>query len=208
MLVPSSQGGWVIWAHLAPAADRAGGSSVSGLHRDFRPRHAEGWEGPGAEGGGIPRAGCAIDQEVPAGWGIDCGQDMRGCKLGRPGSGGGQFTPAEERIHCPSSLSAQICLLLQQGEPGEAELMLPLKHHLVQLTATRSRSQAHRSRSQAHLVPLTGIPGPGHRHTWPRSRAHLVTLTGTPGPAHRHLVLLQARPPSWILQPSWLGHCS
>lgn len=71
--------------------------------------------------------------------------------------------------------------------------MLPLKHHLVQLTDTPGPGHRHtRSRSQAHLVPLTGIPGPGHRHTWPRSRAHLVPLTGTPGPAHRHLVLLQA----------------
>ena len=81
------------------------------------------------------------------------------------------FIPAKEGIHIPSSLSAQICLLLQQGEPGEAELTLPLKQHLVK---------------------LTDAPGPAHRRTWSTSQAHLVPLTDTPGPAHRHLALLQA----------------
>lgn len=103
------------------------------------------------------------------------------------------FTPAEERIHTPSSLSAQICLLLQQGEPGEAELMLPLKHHLVQLHGYT------RSRSQAHPVQVTGTPGPAHRDTWSRSqahlarsRAHLVRSRSTTWSCSQALVLLQA----------------
>ena len=103
------------------------------------------------------------------------------------------FIPAKEGIHIPSSLSAQICLLLQQGEPGEAELTLPLKQHLVKLTDTPGSAHRHTwSRSQTHLVQLTGTPGPAHRHTWSRSQTHLVPLTDTPGPAHRHLALLQA----------------
>ena len=97
------------------------------------------------------------------------------------------FIPAKEGIHIPSSLSAQICLLLQQGEPGEAELTLPLKQHLVKLTDTPGSAHRHTwSRSQTYLVPLTDTPGPAHRHTWSSSQAHLVQLTGTPGPAHRH----------------------
>ena len=79
--------------------------------------------------------------------------------------------------------------------------MLPLKHHLVQLTDTPGPGHRHTwSRSQGYLVQVTGTPGPGHGHTWSRSRAHLVLLTGT-WSCCRHIAIMDS-------QPSWLGHCS
>ena len=207
-LVPSSQGGWVIWAHLAPA----GGSVSSGHTWQEReaaclvytepsgPEHAEGWEGPGAEGSRIPRAGCAIRQEVPAGWGIDCGQD-EGLKAEGAREWRCVHTCRRKNPHSIFTLSTDL-----PSAPARRT-----RRDRVDAAFKTPPGPAHGhtwSRSQAHPVQLTDTAGPAHRHTWSSSQGYLVQVTGTPGPAHGHTWSCSRAPgpvagtsPSWILSP-------
>ena len=90
--------------------------------------------------------------------GMRRGIGNEGLRAGLGSRGGGAFTPAEAGTHTPPLVSVQTCVLLEEGEPGEAGLLSPLKQHLAQLTCT---------------------PGPAHRHTWPCCR-HIANMDSQP----------------------------
>ena len=117
--------------------------------------------------------------------GMRRGIGNEGLRAGLGSRGGGAFTPAEAGTHTPPLVSVQTCVLLEEGEPGEAGLLSPLKQHLAQLTCTPGPAHMHTwLSSHTHLAQLTCTPGPAHMHTWPSSHLHLAQLTCTPGPAH------------------------
>ena len=141
------------------------------------PEHMEGWEGPGLKAASFPGQDAPSYQEVPAGWGVVCGQD-EGLKA--------EGTRERRCVHTCRRRNPHSLFTLRPDLPSAPART---RRGRVDAAFKTTPGPAHRhtwSRSQTHLVPLTGAPGPAHRRTWSRSQAHLILLTDTPGLDHRH----------------------